>query len=366
MVVNKGCLTGSRQISMFVVWCRVATLLFVLSSIWTVSIQAQAFTPATLPTGVDQTQMNSANVLGPTRAGGDYVIGPDDVLNVYILDVPELSRDYRVSNDGMVTIPVLAKPLMAAGLTLERFSDNLSRQLKAQGLVSDPHVTISVVQSRLHSVSITGAVRRPQIYPVLTQTTLLDVLSQAEGLSDDAGNIAIVRRGDIGIQALQEGKAANNPNQVQVPDTFSVDLKRLLGSGDPKLNPTIYPGDRITIPRAGIVYVIGAVNKPGGFTMNGDSQGMTVLQAIALAEDTKSTAKRNSTVILRRDPQSPEGRDRIPVDLKAVLEGKKADPKLQAEDILFVPDSAGKRALNRGIESVVQAATGVVIFDSHF
>ena len=147
-------------------------------------------------------QATAAQVAALTKPE-DYVIGPDDLLNVYILDVPELSRDYRVSAAGTITIPVLANPLDAAGLTLAQFSDLLSQELKTQGLVSDPHITMSVDQSRLHSIAIVGAVKRPQIYPVLTRTTLLDVLSQAEGVADDAGNTVIVRRGDIATRALQ-------------------------------------------------------------------------------------------------------------------------------------------------------------------
>lgn len=295
----------------------------------------------------------------------DYVIGPDDLLNVYILDVPELSRDYRVSAAGTIAIPVLANPLDATGLTLAQFSDLLSRELKAQGLVTDPHITMAVNQSRLHSVAIVGAIRRPQVYPVLTRTTLLDVLSQAEGLADDAGNTVIVQRGDIGIRALRRGPAPAGGQVDPQAETLNLDLKQLLEGRDPKLNVAIFPGDRITIPRAGVVYVVGAVNKPGGFPMKASSHGMTVLQAIALAENPRNTAKRDQTVIIRNDSQSPDGRKQIPVDLKAILQGKLPDPVLQAEDILFVPDSAGKRALNRGIDSVLQVATGVAIYGAH-
>ena len=275
----------------------------------------------------------------------DYLIGADDVLKVFILDVPELSGDYRVSNTGMVTLPVLTTPVSAAGLTLSQFSDSLTKELKAAGLVSDPHVSTSVDTSRLHSVAITGAVKRPQIYSVFTQTTLLDMLSQAEGLADDAAGTAIVSRGE---------------------QTTTVDVKRLVETADPKLNMNIYPGDRITVPHAGVVYVVGAVNKPGGFTMRAGARGMTALEALALAEDTKTTALRDETVIIRYDPQSPTGRMQIPVPLKKVLRGKDPDPILRADDILFIPDSAGKRALRRGFEAVVQATTGVAIYSSRF
>jgi polysaccharide export outer membrane protein len=280
--------------------------------------------------------------------------------------VAELSRDYRVSAIGSITMPVLAKPLDAAGSTLAQFSKLLSQELKTQGLVSDPHITISIVQSRLHSVAIVGAVKQPQIYPVLTRTTLLDLLSQAQGLADDAGNTVLVHRGDIAMRALQrDGKEIRGQAQSQ-DETITLDIRHLLETNDPSLNVDIYPGDRITVPRAGVVYVVGAVNKPGGFPMKASSRGMTVLQALALAEDAKNTAKRDQTVIIRNDPQAPDGRKQIPVNLKAILGGKSPDTVLQAEDILFIPESGGKRALNRGIESIVQAATGVAIYGARF
>jgi polysaccharide biosynthesis/export protein len=314
---------------------------------------------------VAEKQENAPQAAAPIQAE-DYVIGPDDLLNVYILDVPELSRDYRVSAGGAITIPVLANPFDAAGLTLSQFSKLLTQELKTQGLVSDPHITMSVDQSRLHSVAIVGAVRKPQVYPLLSRTTLLDILSQAEGLADDAGNAVIVHQGDIAIRASRRaGGAVHTPAEPQA-DTLTIDLKQLMEGGDASLNVAIYPGDRITVPRAGVVYVVGAVNKPGGFAMKASTHGMTVLQAIALAEDAKTTARRNQTVIIRNDPLAPEGRKQIPVDLKSVLEGKSPDPVLQAEDILFIPDSSGKRAFNRGIESIVQAATGVAIYGARF
>ena len=292
----------------------------------------------------------------------DYLIGTDDVLDIYIIDVPELSRQYRVSGNGTVTVPMLSTPVKAVGLTLSQFSTELTNDLKTAGLVSNPHVTTTVNQSRLHAVAITGSVKRPQIYPVFNQTTLLDMISQAEGLADDAGGVAIITRGDIASHVLA-GSSSELPESQR---TITLDLKRLLESGDPKLNLDIYPGDRITIPRAGIVYAVGAVNKPGGFTMRPNTGGMTVLQLLALAEDTKPTAKRGETIIIRNDAQSPGGRKQIPADLKTILSGKSPDPVLQPDDILFIPDSSGKRAFRRGLEAVVQTTTGLAIYGARF
>ena len=241
-----------------------------------------------------------ASAQGPTSAEPEYLISPDDVLDVYVLDVPELSRQYEVSATGKVTLPLLAAPLPAAGLSLEQFSQLVRSRLQEEGFVSDPRVSTSVRESRVHAVAITGAVRKPQMYRVLGRTTLLDMLSQAEGVAEDAGTVAIVRRGDIAVSALQ----ARSP-QMEVLRTVSVDLESLLGSGDTAANIDVYPGDRIVVPRAGIVYVVGAVNRPGGFPLKTGKQSITVLQALALAEDLKTTAVRSKAVIIHGDGGGP-------------------------------------------------------------
>ena len=193
-----------------------------LLSIARTSLSAQGI-PA--PGDARTSVASTAPVVDPNQ----YLIGADDVLQVSTLDAAEFSGQYRVGGDGKVTLPVLTQPVTAAGLTLAQFSDSLAQDLKAAGLVVDPHVSTSVVQSRLHSVSIAGAVKTPQIYPVFSQTTLLDVLSQAQGLEDDAGSIAIVRRGEIAMSALQaDNHAALTPEQSEAQRTVSIDLKKLL------------------------------------------------------------------------------------------------------------------------------------------
>jgi polysaccharide export outer membrane protein len=297
----------------------------------------------------------------------DYIIGPEDVLRIDILDVDELSHQYQVSNRGTIYVSILSGPVVAAGLTIPKFTESLSKELRDTGMLADPHITITVTESKAHSVAITGAVKKPQVYPIFNQTTLLDVLSQAEGLADDASSIAIVRRGDIAIHVLgldKQDKTADGHGEAL--RTVTVDLKTLMENSDPGVNVAVYPGDRITVPRAGIVYVVGAVNRPGGFAMRSNSHGITALQALALAQDTKPTALSKDTVIIRTDADGPQGRKQIPVDLKKVIQGKSPDPMLQAEDILFVPDSAGKHALRRGVEAALQITSGALIYSSRF
>ena len=114
-----------------------------------------------------------------------------------------------------MVLPLLPDSLTAAGLTPSEFSDALGKQLRESGLVTNPHIVVTIISSRLKSVSITGAVKMPQIYPVFGKTTLLDVLSQAQGLADDASNVAVISRGNIGDQATGQ--------TIQ-----SVDIKKLL------------------------------------------------------------------------------------------------------------------------------------------
>src|SRR5262249_9122318 len=154
--------------------------------------------------------------------------------------------------------------------------------------------------------TITGAVKKPQIYFILGRTTLLDVISQAEGLAEDASSVANISRGEIGQRMLQ----TKGPPDAGAVST--VDLEKLLNTGDPNLNIYIYPGDRVTVAPAGIVYVVGAVNKPGGFALTASRKRLTVLQAVALAEDIKSTAVGNKAIIVRRGSQYLNGREEIP------------------------------------------------------
>jgi polysaccharide export outer membrane protein len=307
--------------------------------------------PGAPPTSLEGSRLSGNSLPGP---GGDTIISPDDVLEIYILDVPELSRQYRVSPSGTVVLPLLERPLQAAGLKATDFADLLVKQLRDQGLVSKPFITVSIAASRLQSVAVTGAVKMPQIYPVFGHTTLLDILSQAQGLSDDASNTAVISRGKLGVEATK---------LKERPET--VDLTKLFQSGDAEYNPDLYPGDRVIVPRAGIVYVVGAVVRPGGYPIKQVSNGMTVMQALAFAEDVKPTAKRRNTVVIRLDPEAPGGRKRIPLDLKKILAGDAQDPMLQANDILFIPDSQGARALRRGLEAAIAAATGVAIYSAY-
>lgn len=293
----------------------------------------------------------------PPESSAEFLISPDDVLEIYALDVPEISRDYRVSPAGSISIPLLSDTVQAAGLTPRQLSEEISEKLKAAGLVTHPRLSVQVKASRVHSVAIAGAVKKPQIYPVFTRITLLDAISQAEGLTDDAGNTATITRGPTSAYARKDGDADEAAGiQSPSPGVQVVDIRRLLEQGDPALNLDLYPGDRVTVQRAGVVYVVGAVNRAGGFVLNNDRQQMTVLKAVALADNLKSTAVPKKAVIIR-DSQILDPDREIPVNLDKILGGRAPDQTLLANDILFVPDSASKKALHRAGEAAAEAAS---------
>ena len=173
-------------------------------------------------------------------------------------------------------------------------------------------------------MAITGAVKNPQIYPVFGRITLLDILSQGGGVAEDAGSSVTITHGEVSRRALasEGGGAVEAGKSPPVPPTLSIDLRRLLETGDPSLNIDVYPGDRVTVQRAGVVYVLGAVNRAGGFVLTEGRQDMTVLKALALAEDLKSSAKAKKAMILRPNSSAPGGREEIPVDLHAMLKGQ--------------------------------------------
>lgn len=299
----------------------------------------------------------------PHRGLQDTVIGPEDLLEVYVLDVPEFSREYQVSPTGSISLPLLAQPITAAGLSSSQLCAVIGEKLRTAGLVTSPNVTVRVMQSRVHSVAVAGAVKKPQIYPLFGRTSLLDVLSQAEGLAEDAGDTAIVTRGEVAVRVLGLNPGNGEAGQPSTaPRTVTVDLKHLLEQGDATQNITLYPGDQVVVKRAGIVYVVGAVNKSGGFVLRNNEDQMTVLKAVALAQDLKGTAIPQKTMIIRKSMDVAGGREEIPVNLKKILAGKAPDQTLVANDILFVPDSTAKKALRRSADAVIQTAVGIAIF----
>jgi polysaccharide export outer membrane protein len=307
--------------------------------------------------------------LAESARQGDYVIGAGDLLSIEVFDVPELSREVRVNGTGFVTIPLIPVRVQAGGLTPFQFQDKLAELLQVNGLVTHPQVTVTVKEQHSEPITVIGAVRAPLTIQAAHQMNLLQVLSQAGGIADDAGSkVLITRKPSLPAQdgpsaGRQESDTAKAPlanTSALAQNTIIIDLNDLLDSGDPKYNIPLLGGDVVAVPRAGVVYAVGAVQRPGGFVMQSDRQQLTVLKILSLAGGLTTTAKGGNAVILRQPPGSQQ-RQQLPVDVKKILTLKSEDVSLRQNDILYVPDSTGKHALRRSAEIALAIATGAAI-----
>jgi polysaccharide export outer membrane protein len=310
----------------------------------------------TQPASPEDAASSVSSPIGGGTLGPDYVLGPEDVVNIEVFNVPELRQTLRVENDGTIWVKLLGR-VKAAGLT----TSALRRELESEWgktYLENPKVTIFVREFHGQPVSIIGAVERPGIYQLPGPRTLVEALSMAGGLvkrtNGSAGRTLYVTRKE-GFKDLEmvPGIRQVAPNQVEIS------LKLLLYSRDVGLNIQVKPFDIISVSKAGIVYVAGEVKKPGGFLLD-DRDTFTVLEALALAEGTTASAARRSARLIHR---SDDGTlSETPVDVGKILNGKAEDVILTANDVLFIPNSRAKYAGKRTAETVIATLTGLIVF----
>jgi polysaccharide export outer membrane protein len=368
------------------------TSLAALALFYTPTLRAQTSqpdaNPATPPATHSETtedynrrleQLNQSLATHPANnEQAEYRIGAHDLLEINVFEAPDLNRSLRVSASGEISMPLLGA-IQSTGLTARELEGVI--EIKLRQYMKDPHVGVFVTTVESHPVSVVGAVKKPGVFQVRGTKTVLEMLSMAEGLSDDAGDEVLVMRG-AGLQfgsdstrssanpdvapssapqpAPQDRPYASTLGNSPGNETVKINLKDLLESGDQRYNVPVYPGDIVKVTRGGIIYVIGDVKKPGGFVLKSD-QYMSVLKAVALAEGLNATAAKSRTKIIRTDEKTGQ-RTEFPIDLGKVLAGKSPDTPLRPADIVFVPNSSGKTILYKGSEAAVATASGLVIW----
>jgi len=289
--------------------------------------------------------------------GPNYVLGPEDVVNIDVFDLPELSKTtFRIANDGTISLPLIGR-VRAAGLTAEQLRQELADKW-GENYLQDPQVTVFVKEFKAKPVSVIGAVEKPGLYPLTGQRTLIEMLSMAGGFgkrnTSAAGRTVLVTRKG-GFKDLQPAEGMH----VRGPDQIEIDLNRLLYTKDEALNIEMKPRDIVSVSKAEVVYVSGAVKRPGGFVLE-DRPSMTVLQAIAMAEGFTPTAAKRSARILRTNQDGSKTEVRINVG--KIIKGKAPDTTLAANDILYVPDSKQKIASQRATDTAIATFTGWLIW----
>lgn len=289
------------------------------------------------------------------RVRSTYLLGPDDQLEISGPELTEFAnKPVRVDSDGEVDAPLVGRIHMA-GLTAQQAEQQLNKALSKY--IRDPQAVVNVSEIRSQPVSVLGAVNTPGVHQVQGHKTLLEMLSLAGGVRPDAGySVRITRQSEWGCIPLP-GAALDPSGQFSVAQ---VDLKKIMDAKDPAENIQIFPHDVITVPKAEMVYVIGDVRRSGGFAL-GEHQSISVLQVLSLAEGLNGTADSRHAKILRLNADTDQ-REELPVNIKDLLKGKKENVSLQADDILFIPGSTGKKAALRTLEAAIQTGTGLAIW----
>ncbi len=368
----------------------------------------------------------------------DYVIGAGDTITIDVFDVKELSRDVRVSQTGTIGLPLVPVRLQVKGLTETQAEEKIAEVLQANGLVTHPEVSVSVRERKSKPITVVGAVPHPMVYQAERPVTLLEVLAEAGGVANDAGDTAIVTRPGSTDQSessdapalstddviptpagfdssttsggggsappaksdmppsatapvqgappvspttkppvfatggpppatAANGASVANTQDAPVPtippplsNTITVNLNELMESGDATNNIVLQAGDIVTVPHAGIVYVLGAVGRPGGYVLANDRSPMTALKMLSLAGGFTHTAKTDHAVIVRKDNQGQQHEQMI--DLKKILNRQAEDVRLQSSDIIYVPDSTAKQVLIKASEIALSVGTGVALY----
>lgn len=273
-------------------------------------------------------------------ASETLLIGPGDLLHIQVLDTPEMDQTPRVTDAGIIPVEGVGS-VKVAGLTPARAAEAIQDALIAAHYMLHPVVQVTVTQYATQNVSVLGEVKAPGPYPTATPRSILDVLAMAGGLSQIADrNIVIERHGNP--ENLVHYFYSNNPDKA-VEGQVEVD-----------------PGDTVLVPKAGIVYVLGDVNRPGGYAMVNNESQITMLEALALAGGVSKTAKENRARLIRKQSGGTYS-DRT-LSLADLQKGKIADIPMRPGDVLYVPFSYGKNLAVFGSANIAGSATSAAVF----
>ncbi len=235
----------------------------------------------------------------------DYMVGEGDLLEVSVYDHPDLTVTARVGGEGTIQFPLVGQ-VKVGGLTVNEVARKIARLL-SDGYIVDPQVSVLIKEFRSKKVTIMGEVNNPGLYELRGTTTFLELLPKAGGLTDDAGDMATLKRKANGDEVIR------------------IDLKRLIREGDMSQNIRIMDGDSIYVTKAGLFYVTGEVKKPDAYRYE---EGTTVLKAITMAGGFTDKASTTRVKIIRKSGGHEE-----------VIEKVGMDEPVYPDDIIVVPES---------------------------
>lgn len=275
-------------------------------------------------------------------------IGANDLLNVNVYGAPELTRTVRVSQEGLIQIPMLKGSFQAAGKFPGELEGLIAAALQQEKILVEPVVTVTVAEYVSRPISVIGAVKQPLTFQAFGHVTLLDALSRAGGITTEAGSEILLSRMQAGPD--ENGFTGKISNMV-----LRIPVKQLIDQADGELNYRLIGGEEIRVPEASKIFVMGNVKKPGAFAMR-DSYDSTVLKLLALSEGLMPFAM-DEAYIYRREGGT-NGRNEIPIPLAKIMARKSPDVALLPNDVLYVPDNKHRRMTMTMVDRLVTFGAG--------
>ncbi len=256
-----------------------------------------------------------------------YYLGAGDILELTVFQVEDLNKKVRVNGRGEIILPLLGT-IDVQGKTLTEVESIIVAKLAADYL-QDPQVSLFVEEYRSQQITVMGAVLKPDVYSVRQSRSIFEMLSLAGGLSPTASDT-------IRVNTTQTDSETGKTSK----QNLLLSVKALLEGGEAASFMRLRGGDSILVPKAGVIFVEGAVDKPGSYKMEGDTN---VLKAIAMAGGIPWSGKQGKVQVIRSIGGTPQA---IDINLTKVREQQSDDVTLQDGDIVVVSFSSSKRFIS--------------------
>jgi polysaccharide export outer membrane protein len=268
------------------------------------------------------------------------VIGVGDLVHVQVYDTPEMDQHVLVDDKGNAPL-LFVGSVELAGKTPQQAEQAVRSMMMEHHIMQHPQVVVAIEKSGTLDVTVGGEVNHAGAFSLTTPRSIMDVIDMAGGLTALADrNILIEHRG--ATPSTQRYFVAN------IPSSASEEVM-------------VWPGDRVTVPRAGVVYVLGEVGRPGGYSMSSNEAQMTLLQALAIAGSPTRTGIYAHIRLLRK---TGGAYTIVPANVNDIKAGKAADPMLQPNDVVYVPFSYTKNfAVN---STAIVSSVGSAAIYTHF
>jgi polysaccharide export outer membrane protein len=338
---------------------RVVTLFFCLFVVELYGRQAPSVQPANnnIPPIAKEGHLDFTPPAPPPVAPSNYVLGVEDQITLSVLDLPEVTAiSMRIDQSGEINVPMAGR-VHAAGLTINELQVEIEKKLTE--FVWSPHALITITDIKSQPVTLLGEITTPGIRQLTGHKTLFDMISTAGGLRPDAGSSIRITR-DINWGRIPLPGAQDDPTGHF--STASIPTKSIGEVVAPEQNIVLMPNDIVTVSKAEMVYVIGSVNRPGGFVL-GQDQSISAMKALVLAYGLGKGAAGHKAHITRTDPNTMAHVD-IRIDLRKLMSGKIQDVLLKSNDVLYVPSSMAGSILTRTAEAGITLGTQLAIY--HF